>query len=240
MTEQNLKALVPLIDGDILVYRCGYAVKDDEPLEYCLSTVKHAIQNIMDVFPEAPDSKLFLTGKGNFRDKLATIQEYKGNRDPSKKPRFYSEIREYMEHHQGADVVHGQEADDAIGILQFANKDKSTVIVTIDKDLDMIPGWHYNFVKDKLYYVTLADANYFFFKQMLTGDRSDNIPGIAGVGDKTADKMLAPAEKAILTMQAIVMNAYRKAYGEQAEYAYKEVASLLWIRRHEDEECPYA
>ena len=231
--------LIPLIDGDILVYRCGFACKEDEPLEYCLATVKHAIEGILDRFPDRPEHHLYLTGKGNFRDYICSIQEYKGNRDPDAKPRFYSEIREYMEAFQGAEVIHGQEADDAIGIKQFSHIDRSTVICSIDKDLNMIPGWHYNFVKDDLYYVTLADANYNFFKQMLVGDRSDNVPGIHKVGDKTADKLLAPANKAIMTMKEIVLDQYRKQYGDNAESAYKEVANLLWIRRKENQECPY-
>lgn len=235
-TQSNL---IPLVDGDILCYRCGFACKDDEPLEYALATVRNAIRNIYDKFPDSPEQKLYLTGKGNFRDYVATMQEYKGNRDTAARPKFYREIREYMMAYHSAILVEGQEADDAMGIEQWKHKDKSTVIVSIDKDLRMIPGYHYNFVKDNLDYVTLADANYAFFKQMLVGDRSDNIPGINKIGDKTSDKLLAPANKLVADMQTIVKREYERQYGEHAEEAYKEVATLLWIRREENQPCPF-
>ena len=234
------KALNPLIDGDILVYRCGFAAKEDEPLEYTLHTVKSVIEFILDKFPDRTYHKLYLTGKSNFRDKLATLQVYKGNRDPSHKPQYYTEIKDYLINVQKAEVVEGQEADDAQGIEQWKNKDKSTVIVGIDKDLKMIPGYHYNWVKDILEYVNLRDANEFFFFQMLTGDRTDNIPGIKGVGEKTAAKLLGPAAKDIGAMQKIVMDQYIKQYGQElGPMAYREVANLLWIRREENQECPF-
>src|SRR6478609_6438642 len=89
--------LIPLVDADYLVYRIGFAVKDDEPLEYALATVRSAVGNIWEKFPDSPQQgQMFLTGKENFRDKVATIQIYKGNRDPANKPKYYSEIREYM------------------------------------------------------------------------------------------------------------------------------------------------
>lgn len=243
-----LTNLNTLTDGDIICYRVGFAVdsaKDEdgnpveEPIENALSTVKTVLGNIRGKFPDAEYHRLFLTGRDNFRDKIATIKPYKGNRDPSKKPKYYDEIRQYMIDHQGAEVVDGQEADDAQGIAQWAAKDRSTVIVGIDKDLRMIPGWHYNFVKDILDYVALPDANEFFFKQMLTGDTTDNIQGIPKVGPKTAEKLLAPCEKNLHKMQEVVMNEYRRYYGDEAEAAYREMAGLLWIRREEDQVCPY-
>lgn len=256
----NTKALTPLIDADVICYRVGFAVKEDEPVEYALATVKNVLNNIMDRFPEATSRRVYLTGKGNFRDDIATILVYKGNRDPANKPHYYSEIREYLVDHQGAEVVEGQEADDAQGIAQWACKDKSTVIVGIDKDLYMIPGYHYNWVTGEFKYVTLAEANYNFFHQMLTGDRTDNIlgcgvmkPGVYktgakkgqayvkrdGVGPKEADELLAPCNKNTVEMAKVVKGQYKKYYGDAARAAHKENAALLWMRREEGQECPW-
>lgn len=231
--------LIPLIDGDIYLYRVGFATKDGEPLENALHSMKLSLENVYNKFKDAPSYKLYLTGKDNFRDKLATLKIYKGNRDPLNKPFYYNELKEYMIHVHGAIVINGQEADDAIGIEQYSAKDKSTCIVSIDKDLDSICGYHYHFVKDSFYYVTLADANYNFFKQMLVGDTTDNIPGIFKVGPKTADKLLAPCNKAVVDMQRVVKEQYVRQYKDQADAAYKEVANLLWIRREENQECPF-
>ena len=91
------------------------------------------------------------------------------------------------------------EAEDKVGILAYAAKNRDHIIVSQDKDLKNIPGWHYNPVNEKLWYTTLQEANHHFWCQVLTGDRVDNILGIPGVGDKTALKILKkePYEKNI-------------------------------------------
>lgn len=225
------RSLNPLVDADYLVYRVGFAVKDGEPVEFALSTVKHAIQNIWDKFPHHKHHALYLTGKGNFRDKVATLATYKGNRDPANKPFYYSEIREYMINHHDAQVVQGMEAEDEAGIQQYASKDRDTVIVGVDKDLLCIPGWHYNPVKDTMVYVTLAEANENFWKQVLTGDRTDNIIGLEGIGPVKAGKLIAPCKREWQRMRDVVLDAYRKQYGNDAERYMDEVAKLIWILR---------
>lgn len=227
--------LNPLIDADYIVYRVGFAVKDDEPIEYALSTVKHNLEHVWDMFPRAKERRIFLSGKGNFRDNIATIQVYKGNRDPSHKPKYYSEIKEYMITHHGAETVDGMEAEDKAGIIQYAHKDRDTVIVGVDKDLLCVPGWHYNPVKQELLYVTIAEANTHFWKQVLTGDRVDNILGIPGLGPKTADKIIDPVAGDWSAMQARTQLEYMKVYGDDGYRNMVETAKLIWILRKEGE-----
>lgn len=223
-------SLNPLVDCDIIVYRVGFAANDpDEPIENCLHSVKVTLKKILDKFPDREYAKLYLTGKGNFREEIATIQKYKGNRDNIAKPQFYSEIREYLTNVWNASIIEGIEADDAQGIEQWGHKDKSTCIVTIDKDLKMIPGYHYNWVKDEFSYINLPDANKFFWWQMLVGDRTDNIPGIHGIGPKKADKLLAGPTN----HREIVEREYKRQYGDMWTVAFDEVAKLLWILREE-------
>ncbi len=61
--------------------------------------------------------------------------------------------------------------------------------MSIDKDLDMIRGWHYNFIKDKKYFIDDQQAIKHFYTQILTGDRVDNIIGLRGIGPKKAEKI---------------------------------------------------
>lgn len=232
----NTDGLTPLVDADYIVYRVGFAVKDDEPLEYALATVRSTIHNIQDKFPDRDGvGAFFLTGKGNFRDKVATIQTYKGNRDPANKPKYYSEIRQYMIDHHQTVVVDGMEAEDQCGIDQYACKDRSTVIVGVDKDLLCIPGYHYNPVKDTMQYVTLPQANEHFWTQVLTGDRTDNIRGIDGLGPVKAKKIIDLCERDWIKMQEVVLREYRKQHGDDAERAMDETAKLIWILRKEGE-----
>lgn len=256
-TDKDLK---PLIDCDLLRYRCGFAadsqVKRDykqehpgcpddeveqhiENLDYiglALQNVKTVMESVVDRFN--PEYRAYVQGDGNFRDKIATILPYKGNRDSAHKPKYYKEIKEYLLDRWNAIEVHGQESDDAIGIEQFDNPDKYTVIVSTDKDMNTVPGWHFNWVKGELYYVTLADANRFFFHQMLEGDRTDNIPGITGVGPKTAAKIVAEHGHDLVRLRAAVQDQYKRQYGMDWEKAYWEVGNLLYIRRKPGEECP--
>lgn len=247
--------LVPLVDGDIIVYRCGLAdASQTEPLNYTLHSVKQAVEGILEFFEPSERSKLFLQGKGNYRNHVATVLEYKGNRDPSKRPVYFEEIREYLVDYKDAEIVDGMETDDALGIMQWSNKDRSTCIVSIDKDLDMIPGWHYNYVKNELYYIDLPTANKKFWTQVLTGDLTDNILGCGkrvekvyksgkkigqryetrdGVGPQAAEAIIAKAAGSWEHMRDLVRKEYDKMFGEDAGRLFHENATLLWIQREE-------
>lgn len=255
-TEKELK---PLIDCDILRYRCGFAADgqmkkdfkqknpdatDEQIAEYLASTdyTGLALQNVKTVFESVTDRfsdeyKAYIHGSGNFREKIATIRPYKGNREKLGKPKYYTEIKDYCIDRWNAIAVNGQESDDAIGIEQFDNPDKYTVIVSTDKDMDMIPGWHFNWVKNELYYQPIAEANKFLFWQMLVGDAVDNIPGINKIGPKTATKIF-DQQDSLDSIREVVQDLYRRQYEDQWAQAYWEVGNLLWIRRKPGEECP--
>lgn len=238
----NHTNLVPIVDADLIIYRVGFAVKEDEPVENALATVRTMINNIWDRFPDSPrPGKLYIGGKYNFRDALVCPEDiffgpnkvYKGNRDPALRPAFYHEIREYMIHVHGAIVVDGMEAEDAASIEHYSHKDRSTVLVHQDKDLNCIPGFHYNPVKmNDVYYQTLQQANSWFWKQVLTGDRTDNIRGIDGLGPKTADKIIDPCGNDWMKMRDAVLAEYKKQYGTfDAEASMDATAKLVWILR---------
>lgn len=258
--EQNITAeLRPLIDADPIVYRAGFAADSQIKKEYkeanpdatkeecqeALATVEYSgiacynadqmVEGIVARFKGEPS--IFLTGSGNFREQIATILPYKGNRDPMHKPKYFKEIKHRLIDRWGARVINGMEADDAVATEQWSHKDRSTVICTIDKDLDQVPGWHYNYVKETLYNVSLADANKFFFWQMLNGDSSDNIPGIKGVGPKTIAKLFEGIDDTE-RLRDIVQKQYATQYGEGWEQAYLEIGNLLWMIRVDGKECP--
>lgn len=244
-----MKGLYPLVDADYLAYRIGFAINESEPVEFALSTVKHAVNNIWDAF--GVKGELFLTGKGNYRELVASVQEYKGNRI-QEKPFYYQDIRDYLVNVHKAQVVTGMEADDIVGIRQYAKTDRSTCIVGQDKDLRCIPGHHYDPVKEEYFYMTLAESNYWFWFQVLTGDRVDNILGCGkmtdgvyksgkkigqaytkrkGVGPEEAKSVLDATDKSWNQMQAAVLAQYAKIYGSSAQEVMHENAQLVWIMR---------
>ena len=198
-------------------------IVEHEPFSHVLFLIRKALRRIKDR-TGCDDMRLFLSGDSNFRDKIATIKPYKGGR-AKRKPHWYNEIREHLIDVRGAEVCVNMEADDAMGILANEN----TVICTIDKDLDMVPGLHYNFKTDKLFNVSEHEAIKNFYKQLLTGDRVDNIQGIPGIGKVTANKLINPCSTEE-DMYWTCLNEYCKAY-DKAYAALKENADLLWILR---------
>ncbi len=198
---------------------------------WALANVKTVIADVLDLF-DKDSAKLYLTGSGNYRDYMASIQQYKGNRDPSHKPKYYREIKQYLVEVWHAEVIHGREADDALGVAQYQAEPDTTVIVTIDKDLDNIPGWHYNWRKKELYYIEPERADYLFWMQVLQGDKTDNIQGIPNIGPKKAEKILADTDMSWQSMAEAAQAAYEKA-GLGWEHLY-ENATLLWIQRFDN------
>jgi DNA polymerase-1 len=182
MTDKTL-----LIDADIIAYSVGFAANED-PVEFALHSVKIMIESMLDA-TGCEEYECFLTGTGNYRTDVATIKPYKGNRKQDK-PVHFQAIRDYLVNVHGAEVVDGMEADDALGI----NQTKDTIIASIDKDLDMVEGLHYNWRKGDLYYVTKEEGRRNFYRQLLTGDSTDNIVGIPGIGPKKAEAILDTIE----------------------------------------------
>ena len=166
-----------------------------------------------------------ISGKANFRHDVATILPYKGNRQ-EEKPYHYDTIRQLLVDVYDTRVSQGHEADDAIGLNHNPETD---VIVTKDKDLDCIPGLHYNWEKDECYYVQEVDANRHFFKQMLTGDTTDNILGLFGVGPKSEVVKKIYKMTEVGDMRDLVLHEYSRRFGDYGPKFYHENAKLLWI-----------
>lgn len=213
-----------LVDADILVYRFGFASEGD-PAEFALARLSEFLDNLqaMDGIDEVWG---YLTGSNNFRNEIAKTAPYKGNRVMAK-PYHYQLLREYMERAWGFEVIDGMEADDAIGIEAYRNEPEETIIVSIDKDLNMIRGHHYNFVKEEKYFVTEEEAIRNFYLQILTGDKIDNIIGLDGIGPVKSKKLLKDCTTELEMYEAVL-----KAYdGDEARVL--ENARLLWILREE-------
>ena len=213
-----------LVDADILVYRFGFASEGD-PAEFALARLSEFLDNLY-IELSVDEVWGYLTGKGNFRNEIAVTAPYKGTRIAAK-PYHFQLLREYMERAWGFEVVDGIEADDALGIESYRNEPDETIIVSIDKDLNMIRGHHYNFVKEEKYYVTEKDAIRNFYLQILTGDKVDNIIGLQGIGPVKSKKLLQDCTTE-LEMYETVLKAY-----DGNEVRVLENARLLWILREE-------
>ena len=231
------------IDGDILLYEVGFASNDD-PVEFACHSLRQRVQGVMDGC-ECKQAQLFLTGKTNFRNELSAT--YKANRKDVDKPVHIEALRQYAIDTLDAIVSENEEADDLLGI--YAVRD-GWGIATLDKDLDGVPGHHYVWKgkREGVYYVTETEADRFFYTQMLTGDATDNIPGLFKmVGVKALAKTKAPLQSMTdpAEMYQYVRSVYADGYDkvgmcpDSKEEVLTDwltrIGGQLWIRRQEGE-----
>lgn len=234
-----------LLDGDILCYRIGFTTQDVNE-KITLSRINSYLDNIL-FDSGASDYLIFLTGENNYRKDI--YPEYKANRKADK-PLYYELIREYLMNSEAAILCEGEEADDGLGYTQMEKREVNfriddriceyiypTIICSIDKDLKQIPGRHFDFVKNKHSFVTEDEGLAFFYQQLLTGDRVDNIPGLPKVGPVKAKKILGEWTNE-QDAKAKTLKAYQEFLGLDEEKARERISligKLLWIRKKENE-----
>jgi hypothetical protein len=138
---------------------------------------------------------LYINGKNNFREEVATVLKYKGNRSAQEKPEHFQAVRDYAVKQWGAKSIDGVETDDCVSVITYNGykkcpEDPTVVCFSIDKDLLSTPGYHYNPDKDDSpQLVTMEQANKNFYLQLLKGDKSvDNICGCEGLSKRIAEK----------------------------------------------------
>lgn len=221
--------MIALLDSDIYAYRAAAACENEEELQAKRSVDSLIINTLMcgvDKCGYVDQWRLFLTGKGNFRNDIAITAPYKGNRADKVKPKHLAALRDHLMQEWKADMSAGQEADDSIAIEATTLGDNG-VVVSLDKDLDQVAGWHYNFVKKEAYYISEAEGLLRLYIQILTGDTADNIIGLRNIGNVRARKMLEDAEDETEMFQRCV-----EAYDDNEDRVV-ENAHLLFLRRHE-------
>jgi 5'-3' exonuclease len=120
-------------------------------------------------------------------------------------------------------------------------------VCSIDKDLDVLPGRHFNFVKGEEYLVPpglgslkLSDDRkkvigrglIWFYAQMLLGDSADNIQGLSGHGPVLVNKLLSCCKTEEEAFK-VVRTQYEKEYPTWiAKERILENAKLLWIQQY--------
>lgn len=216
-----------LIDGDICAYRTA-AASEEADENICLLRLDRMIREILHV-TEADTYEIYLSGEDNFRYKI--FPEYKANRKDTVKPKWLQACREYLATEWNAKFAHGCEADDMMGIEQTLCKTKfntQSIICSIDKDLLMIEGDHYNFVRNEWYKVAHFEGLKHFYTQLLMGDASDGIPGVKGLGEKKAARMLEGCET-----EQEMFDVCRQAYNDDATMLM--YGKCLWIWRKEND-----
>lgn len=188
-----------LIDADTIAFACA-ASAEGQHLFVAESRASEMVENILGAVG-ADEYELWLTGKGNFR--YSVYPEYKANRIDTYRPTWEKEVKDFLTKEWQANWTVGIEADDMIGVRNSELEYQAT-LCHIDKDLNQLPGRHYNWELRRLgnvirearqYSVTLEEGNRYFYYQLLIGDTTDNIKGAVGIGPKKASALLDSLDK---------------------------------------------
>ena len=210
MTERTI-----LLDGDVYCYQASAAVErtvnwgDGEDDDSCLYTLYADIDDAMLTLDASIETLrerlggdrviLALTDKENWR--VSVLPTYKGNRKAVRRPMVLSDLRQYARDTYECWERPTLEGDDILGILATNNAaiKGEKVIVTIDKDLHTIPGFHFNSNKphEGIVEVTPEEADRFHLLQGIAGDVTDGYTGCPGMGMSGAEKFLADPHKLV-------------------------------------------
>jgi len=202
-----------LVDAYALIFRGYYAfIKNPRINSKGLDTsaIMGFMNSLLDVIKrERPDHLAVCFDKGGSADRVEMFEDYKANRQETPEAikiavPYIEEILRAM--HIPIMVKEGYEADDIIGTLsrQAEKEGFKTYMVTPDKDFAQLVTDHIFMYKPRFgggydvwgvpevqekFAVERPEQVIDFLGMM--GDASDNIPGLPGVGEKTAKKFLA-------------------------------------------------
>mgnify|MGYP003347621471 CR=1 FL=1 len=237
-----------LIDADWLVHSACAACECDIQWDEHIHTLHIEVGDVKDFIALrvefwkdlASDNKVVMcfSDYPTFRHQIH--QEYKANRIGKRKPLAMQHIRRWVSENYETRVCSGLEADDTMALLTTGLLYPNPIMVSIDKDMRTVPGSL--LAKDLVETVTLLDANRTWMKQALTGDTSDNYPGLKGVGPVTAEKILGSAvtlhemwdkvvtayQKAGLTMMDALFNARMARILRHGDYDFHTGEVQLW------------
>ena len=202
-----------LLDAYALIFRGYYAfIKNPRINSKGMNTsaIMGFMNSLLDVIKrEKPDHLAVCFDKGGSQERTEMFTEYKANRDETPEAiviavPYIQKILEAM--HIPVVVKEGFEADDIIGTLakQAEKEDYTTFMVTPDKDFAQLVSenifmyrparmgngieiWGVPEVQEK-FEIERPEQVIDYLGMM--GDSVDNIPGLPGVGDKTAKKFL--------------------------------------------------
>lgn len=208
--------MVIIIDGNQLACRCYFSLmtgkgRSAEPLmtskgkrTETIYSVLVSIRKIIRDYSD-PDSTIFLTWDGGNDRRKAIFPEYKAGRKKFEDA-FYEQLDELRNILSlfGVKQYHfdAVEADDLIGTLTFKSrkKGKKVLIISADHDFEQLVSRHVE-VLHPLANNLIKNVEFVLEKHgitpdrlpeamAITGDPTDNIPGIEGVGEKTAAKLV--------------------------------------------------
>ena len=242
-----------LIDADVLAFEASVIAEESIEWKEEMWTVhadmalaKARVVNRVEEFKEklqANDVVMCLSDRANFRRKLNP--DYKSNRSKARLPIILRQVKQWIIDELDGQLWSTLEADDIISILATdKTMDEETIVVSIDKDFQSVPGIYYDYNKDETHHVSEEEADNYHLIQTLTGDATDGYGGVPKVGPVAATKALdkngynwdtvvGMYEKAGLTENEALTNAWMARLLRADNYSFRtNTIKKLWTPRN--------
>ncbi len=250
--EDGPRKKLAVIDGKSVFYRGYYAMpnlatNDGTPTGGVFGFATMALEVIKRLQPDYV-AVAWDKPKTNIRKRLKIYSEYKAGRKPAP-PDFYEQIPVL---HELLDAfgwplyeLDDYEADDIMGTLavQAREKNLDTLLVTSDLDMLQLVNGHVKVyaLKKGLSNIELyspesftakygIEVNQFLDLKSLKGDSSDNIPGVPGIGEKTAIQLLQEYKTldGVYENLVLIKESVRKKLeaGKESAYMSKKLGAI--------------
>ena len=209
---------IVLVDGSSYLYRAFHALpplttSEGQPTG-AIKGVLNMLKRLIKDYPDSPMAVVFDAPGKTFRDEL--FEEYKAHRPPMPDD-LRSQVKPLHDCVRALGLpllcIEGVEADDVIGTLarRATEAGRDAVISTGDKDMAQLVNAHItlvNTMKDETLDVDGVKEKFGLPPERiidflaLMGDKVDNIPGVPGVGEKTALGLLQGMQGGLETVYA--------------------------------------
>ena len=209
--------MIAAIDADSIIYIIGWSLKDNNKEELgildlvhfkCDSTLQYILQGA-----KADKYIGVFSASRSFRNNEYLVANYKGTRP--QKPEFVIEwekvIKDYFRDKYGFITFDNLEADDIVIACKEMFAD--VTICSPDKDLKQVAGTIFDYRMNKIIEVSESEAMVNLYRQLLTGDTSDNVKGVPGLGEVKVNKLFEGLSDPI-EFGTVVREQYIKYYGE--------------------------
>lgn len=156
------------------------------------------------------------------------LPSYKHHRADSVPPVLLKDLKAWMAEHPSTIIRPRMEADDVLGIM--TGRLENTIICSVDKDMDQIPGTWYNWRKDETSEVNEEHAYRFHMFQTLMGDPVDGYKGCPGIGPVKAERIAFGANSLKDLWEIVVTTYAEKGLTEEDALVQARVARILRIQ----------
>ena len=224
--------VIALIDADSIAYIGAFSTTLIDCKNAIDNKVSEIIKNVgadsWELYIEEwrQDKRLFRNKMHGLSTGFTKHEGYKGNRKGMERPHLLAPAKQHLVNRWGATSVIGFESEDVVirRAYEVLADNNIPIVCAIDKDLLQHPLQFYNYNKKEYTTISKEQAVLNRYRQVCSGDPTDNIPGIPGIGAKKAEAAIQDHETALEDAVA-----FYKSKGFKYDY-FIEQYNLIYIR----------